>query len=201
MRKKLLIATNNPGKVSELKDLLGGAGFELFDLTSFPNVSEVAETGLTFAENARLKASGYAIQGGLTALADDSGLAVDSLGGRPGVLSARYGGEETGFDKKMSMLLAELLATGDTDRRASFVCSIALAAPDGTILFAAEGVCGGTLAHSPRGSSGFGYDPIFIPDGFEHTFGELDRSVKQEISHRSRAFLQIIPFLRHFNSG
>lgn len=199
-KRKLLIATNNPGKVTELRDLLADLPFELLSLNDFPGVIEVEETGSTFAANAQLKAAGYAIQSRNFALADDSGLEVAALGGRPGVLSARYGGEETGFPEKMSMLLAEMDTAETDDRRARFVCSIAIADPGGDILFSAEGVCDGRIADLPCGSGGFGYDPLFVPDGFGQTFGELDRTVKQSISHRSRAFQQIIPFLRHFNA-
>lgn len=199
MNSKLLIATNNPGKVTELQALLAGLSFDLVSLHEYPAVSEVDETGSTFAENAQLKASEYARQTGELSLADDSGLEVNVLEGRPGVLSARYGGETTNFAEKMSLLLSEI---GDSvDRAARFVCSIAIADASGGILFSAEGFCEGTLAYSPRGSGGFGYDPLFIPDGFDQTFGELDASIKQSISHRSKAFQQIIPFLRHFNAG
>ncbi|MEQ1604946.1 MAG: RdgB/HAM1 family non-canonical purine NTP pyrophosphatase [Pyrinomonadaceae bacterium] len=198
---KLLIATNNNGKITELRDLIADFPIELLSLADFPAAVEVDETGSTFAENARLKAAGYALQTSSFALADDSGLEVDALGGRPGVLSARYGGEGTSFAAKMSLLLAEMRSADTPDRRARFVCSIAIADAMGRILFAADGVCEGRIAQSPSGSGGFGYDPLFIPDGFDQTFGELDISTKQTISHRSRAFQQIIPFLRHFNVG
>ena len=197
---KLLIATSNPGKVNELKGFLDGASFELLSLTDFSAITEVEEIGRTFDENARLKASGYALQTGLPALADDSGLEVEGLGGRPGVLSARYGGASTSFTEKMAELLVELSETGNSNRRARFVCSMAIADARGEILSAAVGICDGKLAFEPRGIHGFGYDPLFIPDGFDQTFGELSEGVKREISHRSRAFAQIIPFLRHFNA-
>lgn len=199
MMQKLLIATNNKGKVVELRDLLAELDVEVLGLAEFADVVEVAETGLTFAENAALKASGYARQTGNIALADDSGLVVDALDGRPGVLSARYGGDEMPFSGKMSLLLDEISSAEGTDRTARFVCSIAIADSDGSILFSAEGKCEGRIADSPRGSGGFGYDPLFIPDGFDHTFGELELAIKQSISHRSKAFQQIIPFLRDFN--
>ena len=143
-----------------------------------------------------LKASGYAMQTGRMTLADDSGLEVEALGGRPGVLSARYGGPT--FDQKMSMLLNELDAIGDEARRARFVAAIAIADETGRILHAVEGICAGTIAAEPRGSGGFGYDPLFIPDGYDLTFGELPETIKREISHRGRAFSQIMPFLRGF---
>ncbi len=201
MNSKILLATNNQGKVAELHDLISGFPLELLSLTDFPGIMEVDETGSTFAENARLKAIGYALQTNTPALADDSGLEVDALDGRPGVLSARYGGENLSFAEKMALILAEIQASEASDRRARFVCSIAIADAEGKMLFSADGICEGQIADSPRGSGGFGYDPIFIPDGFDLTFGELARSTKQSISHRSRAFQQIIPFLRHFKLG
>ena len=199
-RKELLIATNNNGKVIELRDLLSDLDYKVAGLADFEAIYEVEETGSTFAENAALKATGYARQTGLLALADDSGLEVPVLDGRPGVFSARYGGDELNFAGKMAKLLAEVESTGSLDRSARFVCSIAIASPAGEILYSGEGVCSGQLAHEPRGSGGFGYDPIFIPDGYQQSFGELDLRVKRSISHRSRAFQQIIPFLRHFQA-
>ena len=197
--RKLLIATNNPGKVAELTGMLAGTRFELLSLNDLPAVTEVEETGLTFEENARLKASGYARQTGLLALADDSGLEVEALDNRPGVLSARYAGSGTSFAEKMEKLLAELDISGDVNRRARFVCSMAIADTSGEILFTSEGICNGRIASKPRGLGGFGYDPLFIPDGFDLTFGGLGEAIKQKISHRARAFCQIIPFLRHFD--
>jgi XTP/dITP diphosphohydrolase len=196
---KLLIATNNPGKVIELTGFALKLPLELFSLADFPNLSEVQETGETFDQNARLKASGYAVQTGLCALADDSGLEVAALENRPGVLSARYGGAGTSFAAKMAKLAAELDRTGDVDRRARFVCSMAISDINGRIVFTAKGICDGKIASEPRGKGGFGYDPLFIPDGFDLTFGELPEAVKQKISHRARAFEQIIPFLRDFS--
>ncbi len=196
---KLLIATNNPGKVSELTRFAGDLPLELLGLTDFPSVSEVEETGNTFKENASLKASGYAIQTGLVALADDSGLEVAALNCRPGILSSRYGGADTDFATKISKLLAEIAETGDIERRARFVCSMAISDKTGNIIFTAHGICEGKIASEPRGNGGFGYDPVFIPDGFDLTFGELPDAIKQKISHRARAFEQIIPFLRDFS--
>lgn len=178
--------------------MLAGTPFDVQSLDSYPDIIEVEETGLTFIDNAQLKASGYARQTGLLSLADDSGLEVASLGGRPGVLSARYGGEGTSFADKMAMLIAELDAAGGNDRRARFVCAMAVADADGNILFTSKGICPGNLGTAPRGTGGFGYDPLFVPDGSENTFGELPDAVKREISHRARAFSEIIPFLRHF---
>jgi len=195
--KQLIVATHNLGKLAELRSLLAELPLDLVGLSNFENVTEVEETGSTFIDNARLKAVGYARQTGSFALADDSGLEIDALGGRPGVLSARYGGD-VGFDKKMQMLLSEMADSINSFRGAHFVCAIAIAAPDGRILHTTEGICPGIIAAEPRGNGGFGYDPIFIPAGFEETFGELSGSVKQKISHRARAFEQIMPFLRDF---
>jgi XTP/dITP diphosphohydrolase len=194
----LLIATRNQGKLAEFKGLLSGIALEFVSSDDRPDTTDVAETGRTFSENARLKASGYALQTGLYSLADDSGLEVEALGGRPGVLSARYGGEGTSFSEKITMLLGELEKTDDAARRARFVCSLAIADPAGEIIFTADGICSGKIAFAPRGTGGFGYDPIFVPDGYDETFGDLSSAVKQEISHRARAFRQIIPFLRGF---
>ena len=197
-RSKLLVATGNKGKLSELKGLLADMPIELISLSYIRSFDEIEETGATFAENAALKARGYARLAGIPTLADDSGLEVAALDNRPGVFSARYGGADLGFDKKMLMLLDELEKTGGKNRTARFVCAMAVADATGKIVHSAEGICNGRIAHEPRGTGGFGYDPLFIPDGFENTFGELSNDVKQKISHRFRAFCEIIPFLRLF---
>ena len=195
---KLLVATNNQGKLGELTGLLADMPIDLLGLADIGTFDEIEETGATFAENAMLKASGYAKQAGVLTLADDSGLEVEALDNRPGVLSARYGGVDLGFDKKMLMLLDELEKTGSKNRTARFVCAMTIADETGKIVHSGEGICEGKIAHEPRGNGGFGYDPLFIPDGFENTFGELSNDVKQQISHRFRAFCEIIPFLRSF---
>lgn len=197
-RSKLLVATGNKGKLGELKILLAEMPVELLSLRDIGCTIEIEETGSTFNENAALKASGYAQISRIVTLADDSGLEVEALDNRPGVLSARYGGAELPFDEKMSMLLGELEKTGDVARRARFVCSMAIADNTGNIVRTALGICSGRIANLPRGTHGFGYDPLFIPDGFDETFGELDDSVKRKISHRARAFCEIMPFLRTF---
>jgi XTP/dITP diphosphohydrolase len=197
---KLLIATNNAGKIRELNEYLMDLPIELFGLSAFENVSDVEETGATFAENAILKASSYARQTGFWALSDDSGLEVEALNGAPGVFSARYAGENAGDAERIEKLLDELAETGDESRRARFVCAIAIADETGEIKFLAEGVCEGKIALKPRGANGFGYDPIFVPIGFEQTFGELSSTVKGEISHRERAIKKIIRFLRNFTT-
>src|SRR5690606_34613020 len=137
-------------------------------------------TGRTFRENAELKARAYAAACGEWTLADDSGLEVSALGGRPGVYSARYSGENATAASNNAKLLAELSETPPSGRTARFVCVIAVADPDGNIVFAAEGECAGTIARESRGSGGFGYDPLFVPNGHYGTFGELDAGVKQK---------------------
>jgi XTP/dITP diphosphohydrolase len=193
---KLLIATTNPGKFAELRGLLLTLPIELRSLADLSSYSEIAETGSTFCENASLKASGYAQQGLMATLADDSGLEIAALAGDPGVKSARYGGPDITFGDKIQLLLKAMNNTPDHDRRARFVCSVAIADREGHIVHTSEGICNGKIAREPRGDLGFGYDPIFIPDGFDQTFGELSNGVKQKISHRASAFARIIPFLR-----
>jgi len=195
---ELLIATRNTGKVGEFRDLLTDLPFKLVDLFDFPDMPEIEESGATFEENARIKAAGFAKGSGLYAIADDSGLEVDAVEGAPGVHSARYAGPETEYPVKISTLLMEIDASKHVDRRARFVSHIVLADPAGGVIHESRGVCEGTIADQPRGSYGFGYDPIFIPDGFTKTFGELDHHVKQTISHRARALAKIIRFLRDF---
>jgi XTP/dITP diphosphohydrolase len=195
---RLLIATHNTGKLNEFAGLLTDLPIRLLSLAEFENIGEVEETGVTFEENAVLKARGYALRAGMRALADDSGLEVEALGGRPGVYSARYAGSAAGYEQKIAALLNELDETGDASRRARFVSVIAIADEQGDIKFLAEGVCPGTIAGGPRGQNGFGYDSVFIPDGFGQTFGELTPDTKDQISHRARATAKIIRYLRDF---
>lgn len=194
---EILVATRNAGKLRELNDMLGDLPVVLRSLAEFPEIGDVEETGSTFAANAELKAREYARSTGLPALADDSGLEVAALGGRPGVLSARYGGE-TEYIQKMEMLLEEIEAAGHPSRSARFVCSMVFALPSGEIRFAAEGICEGTIAPAPAGTGGFGFDPIFIPADFDLTFGELPDEVKKQISHRAQAAKIFMRFLPDF---
>ncbi|MDT4968676.1 MAG: XTP/dITP diphosphohydrolase [Acidobacteriota bacterium] len=191
--RELLVATANQGKVAEIKSLL--ASLSLKSLDEFPHVSEVAETGETFRENAILKARGYALQTQEWTLADDSGLEVTALDNAPGVYSARYGGDGLSDADRVERLLDALSRTGDTKRRARFVSEIAIADPDGRIVHNSTGTCEGRIASGPRGSNGFGYDPVFIPDGYDQTFGELANAAKEIISHRARALAAARPFL------
>ncbi len=193
---ELLVATGNAGKVRELSLLLADAPLRLRLLSEFPHIPEAEETGKTFADNATIKAIHYSSQSELLTLSDDSGLVVDALGGAPGVYSARYAGTGATYTERMARLLYELAATGDGERRARFVCVIALAAPSTGSLNTFEGTCEGRIAHAPRGTGGFGYDPIFIPEGYAQTFGELPDEIKQNISHRARALTKAVGFLR-----
>lgn len=172
----------------------------LKSLDEFENIQEVAETGRTFAENAKLKAESYAIQTNCWALADDSGLEVEALNNAPGVFSARYAGADADDSANINKLLSELKKVNGENRRAVFVCAAAVSDEKGKTQYIAEGMCGGTIAHEPKGSNGFGYDSIFIPDNFERTFGELSYEIKQKISHRSRALEKIFAFFTE-NAG
>jgi non-canonical purine NTP pyrophosphatase (RdgB/HAM1 family) len=190
----LLIATSNAGKLRELRSLLVNLPFVLLSLTDFPNIESVEETGSTFAENAALKATGYARQARVLTLADDSGL-VDALSGRPGVHSARYVRPDATYPERIPLLLAELEKTADCHRAARFVCSMAVAADPGAVIFATEKSCAGRIEKAPRGIGGFGYDPIFVPDGFDQTFAELTGETKNRISHRALALAAVREFL------
>lgn len=194
--KELLVATNNPGKVRELSQLLSDFPLRLRLLDELSDIDEAEETGETFAENATLKALHYSARARLLTLSDDSGLVVDALGGAPGVRSARYAGRAATYAERMSKLLGELDATGDEERRARFVCVIAVADPSAGTLHTFEGACEGRIARAPRGTGGFGYDPLFIPDGHDRTFGELPQEVKHSLSHRARALQQAVRHLR-----
>lgn len=185
---RLVLASHNPGKLREIAALLEPLGVAVLSAGE-AGVAEPEETGATFAENAELKARVSAEQAGLPALADDSGLAVRALGGQPGIYSARWAGPDKDFGLAMEKVNAEL---GDSeDRRAEFVCALCLAWPGGEARIH-EGRVAGTLVWPPRGERGFGYDPIFIPDGYDITFGEMDPDEKHRISHRARAFEKLV---------
>lgn len=185
----LVIATHNLGKLSEFRDLFGPMGIDVLSSGEL-SVPEPEETGETFEENARLKAVITAFATSRLSLSDDSGLAVSALQGAPGVYSARWAGEPRDFGRAMERVEAELRAKGATtrgSRRAQFVCMLCLANPIGTVQFF-EGRVDGHLVYPPRGDRGFGYDPMFIPDGYDLTFGEMDPEQKHGISHRAKAF-------------
>jgi XTP/dITP diphosphohydrolase len=182
----LVIASHNPGKVAEIEALLAPYGIAAIGAGAL-GLPEPEETGATFEENAALKANAAAEASGLPALADDSGLVVPALGGAPGIYSARWAGPAKDFRTAMERVLREL---GNKDRRAHFVAVLAITWPDGeTALF--RGEVEGQLTWPPRGERGFGYDPIFVPDGGDQTFGEIDPDLKHRISHRARAFAKL----------
>ena len=195
MLKSLLLGTRNPGKIHEIKLILGDLALELCSLQQFENVEVAEENADTYAENAIAKARFYARETRMLALADDSGLEVEALAGAPGVLSARYAGEDATDADRRELLLTELAKTGGHNRRARFVCAIAIASVDGEVLNVSEGICEGTITFAPRGDSGFGYDPLFVPDGYNQTFAELADEVKNRISHRARALIKLRGFL------
>jgi XTP/dITP diphosphohydrolase len=186
----LIVATHNPGKLREIVDLLAPFGI-LVSSAGERGLPEPEETGTTFLANAELKALAAALAAGVPALADDSGLAVDGLDGAPGIYSARWAGPSKDFGAAMARVERELAARGSTDRRAHFISALTLAWPDGHYE-SFEGRISGTLVFPPRGDRGFGYDPMFIPDGLQQTFGELHEATKQRISHRARAFSQLV---------
>ena len=193
-RRSLVIATFNQGKLLELRQLLSELPLAISDLEGFSSIQEIPEVGKSFAENASLKASGYAKQTGLLTMADDSGLEVEALNGAPGVLSARYAHEGATDAERITKLLTEM--SHCTNRSARFVSVIAIANEDGNVINLSTGTCKGQIAQAPRGNHGFGYDPVFIPAGFGQTFGELQTELKNRISHRARALLGAAKFLR-----
>lgn len=194
----LVLATGNAGKIRELRELFRSIPYDLKSLRDFRDIQDVEETGSTFEENAVLKARGFASQTGHLSLADDSGLEVESLGSAPGVLSARFAGAESGYEEKIATLLRMMEEAEAATRRARFVCVMAVSDPEGNVLNTSQAACNGTIAIAPRGENGFGYDPIFIPDGYLQTFGELGDDVKRQISHRARAAQLIIRYLLAF---
>jgi XTP/dITP diphosphohydrolase len=187
---KIVIATHNAGKAKELADLFAAVGVETVAAAEL-GIDEPEETGESFADNARIKAEAAAKASGMPAVADDSGLEVTALGGAPGVHSARWGGPSRDFTLAMERVNRELAATGSDDRSAKFVCALALAWPDGAVQIF-EGRVFGTIVWPPRGSRGFGYDPIFVPEGHRETFGEMAPEEKDAISHRARAFAKLM---------
>jgi XTP/dITP diphosphohydrolase len=186
MTRKLLVATHNPGKVREYREILAGLPLEVTYLDAEGITEEVDETGATFAENAILKATAYARLSGLLTWADDSGLEVDALGGAPGVYSARYAGPGASDADRYRKLLNALADVPWDRRTARFRCTVALAMPEGDVR-TADGACEGVIAFGPAGSNGFGYDPVFYMPERDATMAQLDAEVKNVISHRGRA--------------
>lgn len=197
----LLIATRNPGKVKEIENILADSGWSFSSLQAFPHIETPAETGATYAENAILKARFYALATGMCALADDSGLEVEALAGAPGVFSARYAGANASDADRRALLVSSLANVPNINRRARFVSVVAISDATGSVLNVAEGICEGTIIHSPRGDGGFGYDPLFVPDGYNQTFAELSEDVKNRISHRARALINTRNFLSSCKPG
>ena len=191
---RLVVASHNPGKVREIMALLAPFGIETKGAAEL-GLAEPEETGLTFAANAELKARAAAEASGLPALADDSGLSVAALGGAPGIYSARWAGPAKDFAAAMARVERELDAMNAADRSAKFVCALALAEPGGACDIY-QGEIEGTLRFPPRGTRGFGYDPIFVADGMDETFGEIDQDKKHAISHRARAFAKLMDALK-----
>jgi XTP/dITP diphosphohydrolase len=192
----VVLATRNEAKLRELSRILG-AEVRLHGLGEFPGAPEVAETGATFEENALLKARAIAAYTGLPAVADDSGLCVDALNGMPGVLSARWAGQHGADQANLDLVLAQVGDVPDERLGARFVCAAALAVPAQQQLreWVVTGEVAGRLIRVPRGSGGFGYDPIFVPDGFSQTTAEMTPEAKDAISHRGRAFRALVPFI------
>ena len=194
---RLILATRNANKVTELRAILAGAGLdvELVGADAYPDVPDVKETGVTFAENALLKAHALAKATGLPAVADDSGLCVDVLGGAPGIFSARWSGRHGDDRANLELLLAQIADVDAAHRGAHFACAAALALPDGTERVV-EGRLMGSLRHAPEGEGGFGYDPILQPEGETRTCAELTAGEKNAISHRGKAFRALAPIVR-----
>jgi len=195
MRYRLLLATNNKGKVREYRSLLQSLPFDLVTLAEVGITADVEEVGETLEENARLKAIALAAQSQVLALADDSGLEVNALGGEPGRLSARYAGEGASDRDRVGYLLAKLEGVPWEERSARFRCVIAIAAPDGQVEFC-SGDCRGVIALEPKGEQGFGYDPIFYLPELDKTMAELPLEVKNEVSHRGKAARKVSQALK-----
>lgn len=201
---ELLIATRNSGKIREIEEALAGLPIRLRYLAEFSNVSSVDEVGQTYGENAALKALAYSKQTGIYALADDSGLEVDAMGGAPGVFSARFGGANVSDSVRIEKLLAALSGYPEDQRTARFICCVAMAGlpaepgharSDPHILNLAEARCEGVVVTNTRGANGFGFDPLFVPAGHVRTFAELPNEVKNRISHRALALAAMRGFL------
>ncbi|MEW1675190.1 RdgB/HAM1 family non-canonical purine NTP pyrophosphatase [Streptomyces noursei] len=195
--RRLVLATRNTGKITELRSILAAADLdvELVGADAYPDVPDVKETGVTFAENALLKAHALAQATGHPAVADDSGLCVEVLGGAPGIFSARWAGRHGDDQANLDLLLAQLSDIDDEHRAAHFACAAALALPDGTERVV-EGTLDGTLRRTPAGTGGFGYDPVLQPHGESRTCAELTADEKNAISHRGKAFRALAPVVR-----
>jgi XTP/dITP diphosphohydrolase len=194
-RLTLLIGTHNRGKAVEIAAILDNLNIDFLTLQDIRETEQVIESGQTYQENAILKAEGYAQQSGLLTLADDSGLEVDALQGAPGVISARYAGPGASDQDRIKLLLEQLATTPEARRTARFVSVVALAHPQAGTIKYESGVCEGRIISAPRGTNGFGYDPIFVPEGYSATFAELPAATKDVISHRAKALRALRPFI------
>jgi XTP/dITP diphosphohydrolase len=194
---ELLIATKNKGKVREIADLLLPTGIKVTCLLDHPGMPEIVEDGITFRANAAKKAVIIAQHTGLVVMGEDSGLEVDALGGRPGVYSARYSGDNATDETNNDLLLKELSGVPHEKRTARYRSAIALADKD-VLIDVVEGACEGIIATERRGTNGFGYDPLFLIPSYEKTFGELDLSVKQTMSHRANALKKFLKLLENY---
>jgi XTP/dITP diphosphohydrolase len=192
----LVVGTRNPKKRAEIFEILGDLGLEIADLSRWPDAPEVIENGTTFEANARKKAVELATALHQWVLGEDSGLVVPGLNGRPGVYSARYAGKQGDDAANNARLLAELAPLPEDCRAAYYVCSVALADPEGVVQACVEGRCHGEIVRELRGNGGFGYDPLFVIPEYHRTFGDLSARVKHAISHRARALAQLRPALR-----
>lgn len=194
MKRKLLVATHNRGKVGEYADMLADFELEWLTLSDVGVTMDVEETGSTFLENGRLKAIAYAKETGLLTLAEDSGLEVDALGGEPGIYTARYGGEGLSHADRYRHLLANM--EGKTNRAARFRCVIVLCDENGREIGHSNGICEGSIATEPMGDGGFGYDPVFYLPQHGQTMAQVPAATKHQISHRGQALQAIMPTLR-----
>lgn len=192
---RLLLATNNRGKVAEYRALLADCGWDMVTPADIGLDLEVEESGVDYVTNAKIKAQAFAQASGLPSLADDSGLEVDALGGRPGPLSARYAGPQQNDEARVRRVLEQMKGVEPERRQARFRCVIALAEPSGKVHLA-EGVCEGMIAAEPRGEKGFGYDPIFLPPEYGRTLAELPLPEKNKVSHRGRAAKKVCTLLK-----
>lgn len=192
---RIVLGTGNAKKLRELRIVLPDPRLTLESLADYPDAIEVDETGQTFAENARLKACQQATHLSRWVLSDDSGLAVDALGGAPGIYSARYAGTHGEDHANNEKLLREMQGVADDRRDAKFICALCLSDPDGNPVIETEGHCCGRIGHQYRGEGGFGYDPLFIIREYHRTFAELDQPIKRAISHRANAMRKFVPQL------
>lgn len=191
----IVLASRNKKKTVEVTALLATVGFDVVPVTQFPDVPEVVEDGDTFAANAAKKATEVAVALNQWVIGEDSGLKVDALNGEPGIYSARFAGEHATDEDNNQKLLHELADVPDAKRGAGYVCSVALSDPSGNVQVVAEGTCRGRILTEARGEGGFGYDPYFLIPEYHCTFGQLSALVKQQLSHRARAFHQFLPKL------